>query len=311
MRATSLLTWLLLAAVVPSVWLSGQTTGFPKFVVPDVPDVTIKTRRTIDHPNSTVETEIVFLKHAWQRRERISQFPPTVQTKSVPSYITVTRCDERRTLELNPEARTFASSPIEDLKDHEQRLRAITSGRSPVVATGANVTITIDSVDTGERRRVGRFLARHVITTTTTEAEPGASAQAGELIQDGWYIDLPPANCWDWGEHQPILSGSFVRVGSLPDRVHVQRRGSARRGFPIEEISRTHDGDHHPTTRVALIEFSEAPVDHALFTVPPDYRAALPRLHGGFDLTKPDTFRNRLASYWEEVTSWAQSFWPF
>jgi hypothetical protein len=324
MRALSLCTWLPLAAVVPSIWLSGQTPGFRKFVVPDVPDLTIKTRRTIDLPNSTVETDIVFLKHAWQRRERILQFPATVPATSAPSYITITRCDERRTLELNPEARTFASLPIEDLKDHAQRLRAITSGastaasprttppmsRQPVATSGANVTITIDAVDTGERRRVGRVVARHVITTTTTEAEPGANAQAGESIQDGWYIDLPPANCWDWGEQQPMLMGSFVRVGSLPDRVRIERRGRARVGFPIEEISRTHgDGQHHPTTRVALIEVSEAALDDALFTVPPGYRAALPRLRGGFDLTRPDTFTNRLADYWEEATAWARVFW--
>jgi hypothetical protein len=252
--------WLLLAAAVPSASLSGQTTGFPKFVVPDVPDVTIKTRQTIDHPDSTVQTETVFLKHAWHRRERMLQFPSTAQTKSA-AYISIVRCDERRMLELNPEARTFASWPIADPKTYEQRLRAITSGRSPVVATGANVTITIDSVDTGERRRVGRFLARHVITTTTTEVEPGANAQAGELVQHGW--------------------------------------------------SRTHDGNPGLTTRVALIEFSEAPLDDVLFTIPPGYRAALRRLQGGFDLAKPDTLRNRLASYWEEVTSWAQSFWPF
>jgi hypothetical protein len=306
MRQASTWTLLLLvlAAAVPAVCLSGQTTAFPTFVVPDVPDVTIKTRRTIDHPNSTVETEILFLKRAWQRRERILQFPPTVNTRVAPPYITITRCDERRSLRLNPEARTFASSAIEDMTEHVRRLRAA-SGRSPIFAPGANVKIAIDSVDTGERRQVGHFLARHVITTTTTEAEPGANAHAGKSIQDGWYIDLPPANCWDWGDHQPILWGSVVRAGSPPDRVQLEHRRTAQGGFPIEETSRTHD-DRHPTTRVTLIEFSEVPLDNSLFTVPSGYRAALPRLHGGFDMTKPDTLTNRLESYWEEVTSWAQ-----
>ena len=133
----------MLAAAVPAVCLSGQTTAFPKFVVPAVPDVTIKTRRTIDHPNSTVETEILFLKRAWRRREQILKFPPTVKTRVTPPYITITRCDERRSLELNPEARTFASSAIEDMTEHAQRLRAAASGRSPISASGANVKITI------------------------------------------------------------------------------------------------------------------------------------------------------------------------
>ena len=313
MRRTSTGTLLLfvLAATVPPVCLSGQTTAFPKFVVPAVPDVTIKTRRTIDHPNSTVETEILFLKRAWQRRERILQFPPTANTTVAP-YITITRCDDRRTLELNPEARTFASSAIEEMTEHVQRQRAAASSRPPIISTGANVKITIDSVDTGERRQIGHFLARHVITTTTTEAEPGANAHAGESIQDGWYIDLPPANCWDWGEHQWILRGLFVRAGSTPDRVQLEHRRTARRGFPVEETSRTHDdNDQRPTTRVTLIEFSEVPLDRSMFTVPTGYRPALPRFHGGFDMTKPDTLMNRLESYWEEVASWAQQVLRF
>src|SRR5262249_1758013 len=320
MRALSLWPWLLLAAVVPSERLTSQS-GFPKFVVPDVADVTIKTRRTVDLPNSTVEIGIVYLKRAWQRRERLLQFPSTLQPRSA-SYISITRCDDRRMLELNPEARTFPSSPIEDLTRREGGLSRRSAQReggsaereggsreSRVAATGASVTITIDAIDTGERRQVGRFLARHVITTTTTEAGPGANAEAGETIQDGWYIDLPPAGCWDWGERQPTLLASAVRVGSLPDRVRVERRGRARLGFPIEEISRARGGGHQPTTRVALIEVSDAVLDEALFTVPAGYQPAMPRLHGGFDLTRPDTFRNRLAGYWEELTSWARWFW--
>ncbi|PYR29662.1 MAG: hypothetical protein DMF90_29370 [Acidobacteria bacterium] len=157
----------------------------------------------------------------------------------------------------------------------------------PVAATGANVTMTIDAVDTQERRQVGPFLARHVITTTTTEAEPGANARTGTSLRDGWYIDLPPADCWDWGADGPILSNFVVRAGSRPDRVHVARRGTARRGFPIEETSRSEDGS--PASRITLIEISDKPLDDALFTVPAGYRPALPRLHGGFDMTKPDT----------------------
>ena len=48
------------------------------------------------------------------------------------------------------------------------------------------------------------------------------------------------------------------------------------------------------------------PLDETLFTVPPGYRPALPRLHGGFDITKPDTLVNRLVSYWEEATAWTR-----
>src|SRR5882672_1906756 len=93
---------------------AGQAADFPKLVVPALPDLTIKTRRTFDPPNSTTDTEIVYVKGAWQRREQILDFPPMPSAPPTNRNIRITRCDERRTLELNDRARTYASWPIED-----------------------------------------------------------------------------------------------------------------------------------------------------------------------------------------------------
>jgi len=295
---------LALAAGLLPLRVRGQATPAAQLVVPAVSDVGIKTRRTIDRPNSTVATEILFLKGPWQRREQILQFPSLTGPSAEHTSLRITRCDERRTIDLDLASRTFGSSAIDDLVAHPRRLRRVARDRSPD-ATGANVTIHIDAVDTGERRQVGPFLARHVITTRTTAAEPGANARAGTSVEDGCYIDVPPGDCVSRAQGDAILVGSVVRPGTPPDRVRVEHRGTARRGLPIEETSHSDDGS--PESRVALIEISEAPLDAALFTVPAGYRAALPRLHGGFDLTKPDTLVNRLASYWEEAAAWIRS----
>jgi len=53
---------------------------------------------------------------------------------------------------------------------------------------------------------------------------------------------------------------------------------------------------------------SSATLDPALFDLPSDYRPALPQLHGGYDLTRPDTLVNRVQSYWDELTRWARTF---
>src|SRR5438034_4312763 len=95
------------ATVVP-VGPVEQAGGFPRFVVADSPDLTIKTRRTIDHPNSMIETEIVELKGAWQRREQILDFPATIPTAHTQTHVAITRCDDRRILQLNEETRTYA-----------------------------------------------------------------------------------------------------------------------------------------------------------------------------------------------------------
>jgi hypothetical protein len=108
------------------------------------------------------------------------------------------------------------------------------------------------------------------------------------------------------------LTNSVVRAGGALERVNVEFRGAGHRGFPIEETTRR-SGEHEPpiTSRVKLIEFSEAVLDKSLFDVPTGYRPALPRLIGRFDMTKPDTVANRLAAYWQDVTTLARDFFRF
>jgi hypothetical protein len=227
----------------------------------------------------------------------------------------ITQCDERRIVLLDDEARTYAFSPIEDPSVYLQRVRLAARQRPEPEPTGGDVTITIDAVDTGERRTLGRYVARRVITTTKTEPGPGTSVPPSGSELDGWYIDLPPATCRDRGDLPEPFSYTIAQRSSTPrDRVHIRRLGTARRGYPIEEISRSHDEGGTITSKLELVEFSDAPLDAALFTVTAGYRPALPRLFGGYDLTKPDTVMNRLQSYWNGLRAWADRqrrfVWP-
>jgi len=286
--------------------------GFPKFVVPNVPDLTIKTRETIDLPQSTVQTNTLYFKGAWQRRELDLQFPSALPAQRTLRHATITRCDERRTLELNHEARLYGSSPLNFIGWDPYWVRPWWRKSPEPPAAGADVKITINTVDTGERRQVGSYSARHVITTITTDPSPGANTRASESVQDGWYVDLPSAGCWDAGEGDFFATGSVLRSGETADRLNVEFRGAGRRGFPIEETIRRR-GEHDPaiTTRVTLIEFSEAALEKSLFDVPAGYRPALPRLIGRFDITRPDTLANRLTACWQDVTTLARDFFRF
>jgi hypothetical protein len=155
---------------------------------------------------------------------------------------------------------------------------------------------------------MGRYLARRVTTATKREPGPGTSVPANESTQDGWYIDLPSANCLDRGDlPEPFLFAIVQRPNAPRDRVHIKRFGTARRGYPVEVTSRSKDEPGTTTSKVELVEFSDAPLDAALFTVPASYRPALPNLFGGYDLTKPDTVMNRIQSYWDGLRAWADA----
>jgi hypothetical protein len=280
-------------------------------VVPRVPDLKIKTRETYDSARSPVQTFTVYFKGAWERREFSMEFPRTARPPRSVRNSTITRCDDQRIFELNDDARLYASSR-----------RLVTSAAVAVTLPGerlapvggasgpkmSDVKITVNSVDTGERRRLGPLSARHVITTTTTDAGPGATMLSGESVEDGWYVDLPASGCRGGG----IGEQSALIASGASDRVHMEFRGSGRRGFPIE-LTTTQRGDRGPqvTRRVTMVEFSAAILDESLFDVPKGYRPAVPHMWGGFDMTKPDTVSNRIGAYWEDVNTWARSHLGF
>lgn len=273
-------------------------------------DLMIRTRRTIDRPGAAVFTEVIYLKGKRQRRETLVERPSDAAMSPRPhgavAEIHITQCDERRTVRLNDEAKLYAYVPMEDMSAYVTRARAAAAIRQGAVretttgATVTTVTITTDAVDTGERRQFGHYTARHVITTRKTEPGPGSSTRASLNEQDGWYLDLPDANCSDSPGQTTTMLVALPSFGEPVDRIEFKQLGTARRGYPIEEIERSRNeagADVTFVTKTNVIDFSEAPLDAALFTVPNGYRPALPRPAGGFDLTRPDTFANRLESY--------------
>lgn len=264
----------------------------PKLVVPNFPDLTIKTRRTDGNQHSTEET--LYLKGARQRSEYVIQ-----NAGSRMDHVTIAHCDEKLRLNLNNNQKTYSSFPIEDWATRAKRAHPT----PPQEMTGAEVTVTIDSVDTGERRKMGSHELRRVKTTTKVEPGAGAVMQPSITEVDGWYIDLPGLSC---RESRGVGFGYVVATSGKRDRVQIKRLGTATHGYAIEETSRQTEAGRTTISKVELLEFSEDSLDASLFEVPADYSPALRTPHGGIDMTRPDTLGNRLQSYWAELTTSVQ-----
>jgi len=272
----------------------------PRYVVPDVPDLTIRTRTVFGPSAAFVETKTLLFKGPRSRQERTTPSMPLRST-----FAWISQCDERRMLLLAPGARTYGYIPIELPPAHD---RAPERSDAEEERGGPDVAITIDAVDTGERRQMGRLTARHIITTTRT-GSGDESVQAGTRVQDGWYVDLPSLNCLEWGEGQATTLAIVTKAGTRPDRIHVTHLGTARRGFPLIETSREGSGSHAATVKTELLDISDRPLDSALFDVPAGYRRALPRWSGDFDYTRPDTLANRFWLLWESASDLVHRFW--
>jgi hypothetical protein len=154
------------------------------------------------------------------------------------------------------------------------------------------LTETITVTDTGERREMFGFTARHLKTVTRWSIAPAACDTPETRIEtDGWYIDLLyGVDC------SPDLSGatesgniSFAGNGCLGKRFgrgnnyayHRQYVGEARRGFPLSETTRAYNehGLTSTSTREVL-ELSTDKLDDALFAVPTGYERVEPKEGG-------------------------------
>jgi hypothetical protein len=283
---------LLLIGLAVAPVILAQTQSMPTSVVPTFADLTIKKRHSFGTTSSRGTTEVLYLKGARERREFF--YEERGNTES--GYATITQCDQRRSIQLNLVAKLYGMSPLVDWSERLKRERPVPEGQ------GADVTTTFDAVDTGARRPAGRVVARRVRTTVTVEPSPGANTPPSIRETDGWYIDLPGLGCSDGATAAYWTVGEAVRPGGIRDRHHYKTNGVASRGYAIEETTHFTETGRTTVNRVELLELSELPLHSSLFDIPRDYRPALPRVRGGYDMTKPDSVANRLQDYWDEIT---------
>jgi hypothetical protein len=146
----------------------------PQSGVPNVGDLKITTRRT---SGSLTWTETTYFKGPRQRHD---------SSATEDTFTTILDCHDRRRIMIHRGARTYAAMPVESIHEHIARLSRTARSNPLPEATGPEVVTTIDAVDTGERRQHGRYTARHVVTTITVEAAPGAQTRSTIQKRDGW-----------------------------------------------------------------------------------------------------------------------------
>lgn len=181
----------------------------------------------------------------------------------------IMQCDQRTIYHLNPRAKTYTKMIEPEIPERVLRLNA------PKDNGGPDVTITIDSVDTGERRPMGSYESRRIKTTITVDPSKGASTPASKTEIDGWYIDLIGLGCRD-DSHPADVGLLSIRSPGHPDHIVFNYTGNGKRGFAIDETSRKNELGNVIVNKTELVEFSEQPLDPSLFEPPSDYTQVQP-----------------------------------
>jgi hypothetical protein len=256
----SLLGALVLVVVSTSTFVAQRTRNRPAAEpAPAATDLKITYRTTTS--GQPMETTTM-LKGARERSEMKLGFGRDI--------INITQCDLKRTIQVSDSARKYVITPM-DVGDSADTTATPASGMSEPSRAGGVVTYTTTAVDTGERKEMFGFQARHIKTTMLIESSPDACNPMKQRMEtDGWYIDFSfGLNC-EMGA--PRMAGPQAR-GGCRDRVRFNRQGVARAGYPLMETTTSYgaNGSVAYTSTKEVVELSREPLNAALFDVPAGY----------------------------------------
>jgi hypothetical protein len=191
--------------------------------------------------------------------------------------VTITQCDLKRTIQLSDTTKKYVIT----LMETGQPSVSTTPGTpAPAPATpsrsGGVVEYVTSSIDTGERKEMFGFTARHVKSSTSINASPDACNPGRMRTElDGWYIDLNiQFNCEL--NRPPTMPTSRTSSAGCRDQVKTRREGTAKTGYPLIETMKYFgsDGQLMFSQTKEVIELSRATLETALFDVPTGYTEA-------------------------------------
>lgn len=197
---------------------------------------------------------------------------------SVPT--TIEQCDKKRIIKLNDKKKLYIIIPFSQEEDEVIDEDASPVKTKPVTAAntqtrkGGVITMYYSITDTGERKKINGFTARHIWTTNKMKASPDACTMKDSFIikTDGWYIDLPEFNCPV--TYKPASNNGGYQKPECQDKFVTRRRGKGKLGFPLTQTTTIIMGGKTSefTSALETVELSTAKLDSMLFEIPPGYR---------------------------------------
>lgn len=222
-------------------------------------DTKVKIRQTMS--GQTYENT-TYIKGKRQRAE---------QNMGAMQMVTITQCDLKRSLQIMPVSKTYLVNSWET----SPAVPATTTTKTVSAPTtkGGVVTTTVTIKDTGERKKMFGYEARHLIITMDTQSSPDACNKTKTKMEtDGWYIDATfGIDC----EMERYASYSAKNsTGGCQDKYEMKQVGTERRGYPLYEKMTmfNENGEESFSTVSEVLELSKATLEDSLFDVPEGYR---------------------------------------
>jgi len=216
----------------------------------------------------------------------------SLQHVSGPRLVAITRCDLGQHFELNLDTSEYTASSYPPKPLTPEQIKARGFQTAPGYASDKpTLRIEITTNDTGERKKMLGYSARHVITTTKQIPLEGSHSQPQESITDGWYVDSPGIDpnqrlSCDRNPAAGKKSYSFAHLSAgngneAWERPEFVTTGERETGFALYSLTTSknsytladgtrRESDSNFETKVT--EFKEGPLDSALFEIPAGFK---------------------------------------
>ncbi len=203
--------------------------------------------------------------------------------------VTIEQCDLQRTIKINDKKKLYYIEPFaketeEVINDDEKPVPGVKNKPvTPVTTqTGGVIYMWYNINDTGERKKMYGFTARHVWTFQKMKPSPDACSMKDSIIMtsDGWYIDLPQFNCpITYRPSKAMTTPNEKPKPECKDRFVTHRSGKGKLGFPLTETKKIKMGNagaqtSEIETSIETLEFTAGKLDSMLFEIPPGYKEA-------------------------------------
>ena len=192
------------------------------------------------------------------------------------NQVNITQCDLKRTIQISDRAKKYVITPMESSEPVAATTPTKQVPASTTPARGGVVNYTTSNVDTGERKQMFGFTARHIKSSMTMDASANACNPGKRRIdRDGWYIDLTVEFNCDI-DRAATMSTMRQPGTTCRDRVVHKTEGTAKLGYPLIETVTIYgeNGQVMVTQTKEVVELSRASLDPALFDIPAGYTQA-------------------------------------
>lgn len=182
--------------------------------------------------------------------------------------VTLRQCDLKRTITLNDQAQTYLvnSDPSDE---SAVRAAALATGTPTAETSGGKITVTSTVTDTGERKVMYGYQARHLKAKVSQESSADACTKVNQSFEiDGWFADVSKEYAACSLVAPPVQPGTGCH-----DTVISRHVGSGKPGYPLQEnISMPAPDGSTTTVTMQVSELTKQELSGELFEVPSGYK---------------------------------------